>query len=229
MMKEKAKVSPVTRAGFFLLLLIFALFAFTQFGKPLRIDTNLKDLSPQLTEDRALQHAVATLSSAIENRFTLVVTGSDQGEVDGAAKILADGLSAVDDVSVTAGDQTLSETVVNQLASYRFGLLTAAQVDDIQTKSSEQLIAASIEKLYQVAGGVSVLPLDQDPFGWFGEYLVSRVTPPSASVNDTTFIPVYVTLADGGLNTSVQERLQSVLAVLEAEVRMEYPEVDRWR
>jgi len=137
-MNQPVKASNVILASFFGLLLVFVFFFASQSGKPLVIDTNLKDLSPQLTEDRALQHAVAQLSSAIENRFTLLVTGPEQSEVELAAQQITKNLSAVNGVTATVGNDLVTLEILEQLSAHRFGLLTHSQRTTIENHSRQQ-------------------------------------------------------------------------------------------
>lgn len=228
-MNQPVKASNVILAGFFGLLLVFVFFFASQSGKPLVIDTNLKDLSPQLTEDRALQHAVAKLSSAIENRFTLLVTGPEQSEVELAAQQITKNLSAVNGVTATVGNDLVTLEILEQLSAHRFGLLTHSQRTTIENHSQNELVETANENLYQLSGGVGILPIDKDPFGWFTEYLTEFSSVPRANENLKSFTAVHVRLTGGGLETTVQERLQKVLSHLESEIRSDYPETQLLR
>ncbi len=222
-MNQPVKASKVTLTGFFGLLLILVLFFISQSGRSLAIDTNLKDLSPQLTEDKALQHAVAKLSSAIENRFTILITGPDQSAVDLAAQKFAEGLSAVNGVTTAVGEEAVSQEIVEQLSSQRFGLLTRSQRITIEENSQDELVEIATENLYQPSGGVGFLPIDKDPFGWFTEYLTELVDEPTLTDSSESFAAIHVTLERGGLETSVQENLQRVLSQFESDIHTTYP------
>jgi len=223
-MNQPVKASNVVLGSFFSLLLVLVLFFISQSGKPLVIDTNLKDLSPQLTEDRALQHVVSQLSTAIENRFTVLITGPEQAKVDMAAQHFSKALSALDGITTTVGEEAASQEIVEQLSAHRFGLLTHSQRMTIESNSQNELVEIATENLYQLTGGVGVLPIDQDPFGWFTEYLSELANAVTPSDNPESLAAIHITLEHGGLETAVQERLQKTLSRLESEMQADYPE-----
>ncbi len=228
-MIKPVPVSGVTKISFVFLLVIIAGFIAVHSNKSLRIDTNLKDLSPQLTEDRGLQHAVSRLSTDIENRFTLLISGQDEADVAEVAALVGDKLSLLQGVQADTGNTRASTALVETLTPFRFGFITESHKDSIANLTQEELVDNANAKLYQIAGAARLLPIDRDPFGWFSDYLFEQSSSISPDEIANPYEVIQVQLSRSGLETSVQDMLQTALADMEQHVRDHYPEVDIYR
>ncbi|MEC7690529.1 MAG: MMPL family transporter [Pseudomonadota bacterium] len=136
-----------------------------------QIDTNLNDLNPEKVRDPALQYALDALTDDISQRFMVVVQSDDDKRTEQAARSLQTALNVVPGLHV-ALDNEMQTAYLPAITPFRFNFLSASQREALTDKTPEQLAAAAQRKLYQLGEGVRLVPFEQDPLGWFSDYLI---------------------------------------------------------
>lgn len=164
-------MSLFIRLCFILILIAGALFAAVN-PKAIQVDTNLNDLNPEKVQDAGLQFALDRLTTDVSQRFMVVVKGADKRLVEDASTSLQNALNDVPDLAVTKNDAILQH-YLPVITPYRFNFLTEAQQQALSSKSPAQLARDAQRKLYQLGDGVRLIPFEQDPLGWFSDYLLA--------------------------------------------------------
>ncbi|MBX2867278.1 MAG: hypothetical protein KTR18_01275 [Acidiferrobacterales bacterium] len=226
---KSAPIHNSTKISFVFLWLVIIVFFVAHRGQSLRIDTNLKDLSPQLTSDQGLQHAVAELSKDIESRFTLLITGTSEQTVAEVAVMVSDRLLKLPGVQADIGNSRVSAQLVDSLTPHRFGLITESHKNLITDLSKKELVNRANERLYEIADTARLLPIHQDPLGWFSDYLFQQFNATPRGDIRQPFELVRVQLSLNSLETAVQQSLQSALSEIEQQVHETYTEIDIYR
>lgn len=153
---------------------------FTLGSGTLKIDTNLRDLNPDNSTDDGLKFAIDTLVQDISQRFIVVVKGTSKQQVADATAALEQGFSKFERLSVLSAS-TSSEKYLAALQPYQFNLLTAEQRASLEENDAQQLASQALRKLYQLGDGIRLVPFEQDPLGWYSDYLLSRLDSVSAN------------------------------------------------
>lgn len=139
----------------------------------IQVDTNLNDLNPEKVNDPGLQHALDSLTKDVSQRFVIVVTGEDKHETNAAADSLQTSLSTLPGLMVVNNDSVLQD-FLPVITPYRFNFLTEAQRDNLINKSETQIAEMALRNLYQLGDGVRLIPFEEDPLGWFSDYLIEK-------------------------------------------------------
>ncbi len=232
----------ITASARFLLLAVLlftsAFFLFRINGD-IAVNTDLKDLSPRLTHNKQLQSAINQLSASIENRFILLLASEDSDSLIEAHEELVAGLVAMPQLSVAGAGEALLDNLSAALVPYRFKFLTEEQRQALEKKSDEEIKATATHKLYQLSGAVRVLPIHQDPFGWFGDYLLQALDESGGNESPdgvieresedgsiTFYKPIVVNISRGALELDTQQQLVKMLAQTELELLRDYPRLE---
>lgn len=158
----------------FVIALLTVVVPFFLGGAALKIDTNLGDLNPDNSADEGMKFAIDSLAKDISRRFIVVVKGSGNQQVESTAQTLADEINALENLTVLATDTT-SETYLSVLKPYQFNLLTAGQRKNLSSASIKELAEQAQHKLYQLGDGIRLVPFEQDPLGWYSDYLLAQL------------------------------------------------------
>jgi len=107
------------RSLFFIALIFIGQF-FARTYDQISIDTDLKDLSPSLAQQQDLQFAINQLSSDIERRFILLLTGTDSTQVQQASELVLKQLAHIKNLRIAdLNDQQFSKLLA-KLKRHRF-------------------------------------------------------------------------------------------------------------
>ena len=142
----------------------------------IRINTDLKSLSPRMSADPQLQQAINTLSSSIEQRFILMFEAEDEYTLDTLVEAFSSALDENENMHVINYAEWLTDDMVPALRAHRFQLLDEQQRQHILAQSSPSLIQEGKQKIYGFAGGLKLLPVDEDPFGFFSDYVLNALS-----------------------------------------------------
>lgn len=161
----------ITRLVFVLVVVAGVLF-FIVNTHQINIDTNLNDLNPDKVNDPGLQYALDSLTENISQRFVIAITGDVETQTQEATKAIQSSINALPALTVVMEDEVQS-AYFSALTPYRFNLLTPAQQEALTSGNSQQIAEEAQRKLYQFGNGVRLVPFNDDPLGWYSEYLLS--------------------------------------------------------
>lgn len=219
--------SPWVRPARLALAVIVAIllgFGFSRIDRPLNIDTNLKSLSPALSSDPALQDAVNSLSTSLESRLVILVKGKDTADTRAAVKALAAMLGKQEGVQITMGD-SFSEPLLELFANHRFTLLDPDQRTLLENQDTKQIVSAATNRLYQIADSGRALPFEQDPLGWFTDYLAGVNEENRNGDGHPSDATIYLNLGEQALDHGFQKTFSARMQQAEVTLATEYPGV----
>ncbi|NMH60675.1 MMPL family transporter [Alteromonas ponticola] len=205
-------------------LLTIAFFAFN--SQHIRIDTNLNDLNPQQINDADLKAALDLLSQDVSHRFVMVVKGRDVKQVANASAALKRELDTLPALTVIVDEQVQSN-YLQAVTPFRFNFLNDAQRQALSENTAEQLATQAQRKLYQLGDGVRLIPFEQDPLGWFSDYVLARfdqlnVTSNISRGSDDTFTSFVVSFTEYPASLAEQENLYQLIQALKASVSEQF-------
>lgn len=219
------------RLGFLLALVLCAAFFFSQ-GTNINIDTDIKNLSPQWSQEKTLAKAVEQLSRQMDAKVILLVEGESATTVSAATEKLNTHLASLK-LLAKLDRENLDTVLVDGLQAYRFQLLSESQAKALQAADKNQLLAQSYQKLYQLGGEYRLIPFDQDPAGWFSEALLEQLNTLSladkrevqSSEQDPSsfFALLTLELNQQALTIDAQKKLQQDFQTIEQQIEAEYP------
>lgn len=153
----------------------------------LHIDTNLKSLSPPLSQNTAVNNAVDTLSKTASQQFVLAITSDDEEQ----AKLASDALHEKIDTEksgISYADQTAAmKSYLSLLTKHRFQILSNKAIDNLSNETDAQLLTAANANLYGSAGAVRLISLADDPLGFVNEYALTTLNKITPATHDDVF------------------------------------------
>ena len=162
-------------------------------GVPLQ--TNVLAMLPATERDPVAEKVVASLSAAIGSRVLVLFSHADASRAKAAAERFAAAAGGAGGLrGLTARLPEPDPTLLRRLyAATRFGLLADA---DRATLASGRFSArdSTLQQIVSPVGGIAVVPLAQDPFGFFGRWMLSIL--PSAGA--MRFEDGYLIAREGG-------------------------------
>lgn len=199
-----------------------------------RVDTDLKSLSPAITRDKVINESLDKMSRIAASQFTLVVTHADADELEDASDALRLLIEENADVVQYVDRTTVLEDYLAGLSQQPFSFLTESAQTALQTHSDEQLTRAAMARLYGSSGNLRLLPVQQDPMGYASDFALQAVDLLGGAANDEATAatiagaPVYyiahnLTLVSNVLDMNSQAQAQAVVSKLEAELARQYP------
>ena len=132
------------RTLFFIIVIFCAVFLGSQFNR-IHISTELKDLSPSLSEDALIYNGIESISNNIESRFIVIVLGENRQDVASTQQNLINSFNEIDQVSTTSH---IPEHIISQLKPYRFQLLTPQQHEHLQNNTITVLAEEASRSFY---------------------------------------------------------------------------------
>ncbi|GGW84963.1 MMPL family transporter [Alteromonas halophila] len=231
--------APITRSGV-VARVVFALTVLSTLAYCLfvsdrvRIDTSLQDLNPDTSLAEGPRYATQRLSEDISQRFLMLVKGADQRQVNAAVRELQIDINAINGLSVLTND-SVSSDYLSALSPYRFHLLTGAQRQALRQGAPDALAAKAQRQLYQLGDGIRLIPFEQDPLGWFSDYLLSRLEITGAASLDAEsvivdesgdshyFTAFSVLIRDYPKDMEAQQHLYQAIEAASRDIRRNYP------
>lgn len=231
---ELANTSPRSAArldktlGIVLLVLVgfSAWFFVSRFWLPISIDTNLKNLAPELSGKAELRAAINWLSSALEQRFVLLIEANDEDKLFDIAAAFSDSLAQVS--VITPQSEAEFSRLLPIFAAYPFNFLNAQDRADLQSASAKRQLQNANADLYRMAASARLFPLSQDPFNLLGNYLLDLgesaggakfnqdgVIEKTLDGQNYYYLPLVYRIPQGGLSMTVQEELVHRLNTIE--------------
>ena len=212
------------RLCFVLTLVAGVLFA-TVKPQTIQIDTNINDLNPEKARAPGLQYALNSLTDDISQRFMVVVEGAQKRTTQRAAKALQSAFEDEPEMAVVT-DQGLLKAYLPAISPYRFNFLSETQRQALESKSAEQLANTAQRKLYQLGDGVRLIPFEEDPLGWFSDYLLgvsdNLQTSVAGSKSSNTVISFPVKFRDYPSGMAEQLSLYEKIQTIEQRIRQDF-------
>src|SRR4051812_16177158 len=113
----------VCKIALALLTLIAIIAGIRIFRDGLHIDTNLKSLSPPLSQNAAVNNAVDALSKTAAQQFVMAITSDNEEQLELASEALHDKIDAGKS-GISYADQTAAmKSYLSLLTTYRFQIL----------------------------------------------------------------------------------------------------------
>jgi predicted exporter len=157
----------------FFVITVIGVAVFYIFGaQHIRIETNLNDLNPTKVSDQGLKFATDTLSQDISHRFIVVIKSQNRSAVVNAVQQMQSQLSKIDNFLVIS-NESIQSTYLSAVSPYRFNLLSDTQRQRLIQSDIYKLANDATRKLYQLGDGVRLIPFEEDPLGWFSDYLLT--------------------------------------------------------
>ncbi|NVK56202.1 MAG: hypothetical protein HWE26_11330 [Alteromonadaceae bacterium] len=211
----------------FILAVIISAVLFVLNAQHLQIDTNLNDLNPTQINEPGLKKAIDTLTTDISQRFVVVIKGDDKAAIAASKAALQEKLNALPELNVIA-EEAVQNSFLNIISAYRFYLLSADQRQSLASNSPQQIADQALRKLYQIGDGVRLIPFEQDPLGWFSDYLLTSLdsqtmpfqTSPSGTESEATSFSVMFSTFPKGM--SAQQTLYSRIQAAETQVSQQF-------
>lgn len=211
---------------FFLAGILFTIgFFFTHINQ-LTVDTNLKDLSPTLSEKQAVRDNIDTLSNDATKRIVLLITANEEHTLNNAVESLQIEISKSDDIKLNSA-VSLESHVIALLQPYRFNFLTDKQTELLSHKNINELVDIEQRKLYRLGEGFRLLPFEEDPLAWFSDYVLTtletlQLTKPSPQEQPLHFTILPLTISNNVNSMVKQEALLAHIKNLEKNIKAEH-------
>jgi len=197
----------------------------------IQIDTDLAELSPENQHSASTRSAIEELSSNIQQRIILLVSGSKDDQVLEAEEALRDKLSQIDLLHVLPNSDDLAEQLIDQLKPYRFSLLTSQQRTKLESNTADEIAARAQQQLYQLSGQTRIYNFSDDPLGWHSDTLLELLSNPGSGVDraaNSKSQTIGLVINDGAMNMATQEHLLTRLVEINEAVEMQFSvEIDR--
>ena len=211
--------------------LFFAGLAFTAFFlannvTTLRIATDLKDLSPDYLQNADAIAAADELNDDVQKRLLWLIRGDDKSQVEQASQFAIEKLKTIQSLHVTPDFLEFSETILETLLPYRFHLLSTAQQQSLKNETTAAIANKAHAELYQLDASARLTSFDQDPLGWFNDYLGSQLKKNSTQktpAKDTQATnSIALSLAEGANEISQQNSLIQQMDALQTQIEQQF-------
>ncbi len=216
-------------------LILTCLGLFSIHGKSLfQLNTDLKSLAPQLSENKSLQAAINAFSGNIEKRFIVLIATNDEYDIYDVRSRYHQELLARAPLKSIDFAEWLDKHLLPQLKSSRFHLLTEDDRELLESNSEKALLETAKSRLYGLAN-IQFLSVSEDPFGFFNAWLSDLLEKIARGTEDDTHQveldgETYYTQAlmfeplGVALDLNEQKSILSALEEVEKSIQVEYPQ-----
>lgn len=162
-------------SAFFLsvLLLLLALVQVSRTG--LVIDTSLRSLAPEITQDPLSETLINDLSAAASRKALVVLAADSAAPVAAASDHLRARLAELETAGYLVKQADPAETAaqyVRLLEEYPYNFLRPSVAALLSSGDDKQLSQWVLEQLYGSAGQVRLTRFERDPFGALNDYAI---------------------------------------------------------
>jgi predicted exporter len=219
-----------------LLSLVALLGGFGILRNGLHIDTNLKSLSPALSQDAAANKAVDKVSADASKQLIVVVASKNADDVEEASEALREKIAAQQG-PIQYLDQTAAiKRYLALLIQHRF-YITGKNAQTVLAQPDDAIIlSAATANLYGSGGSVRLIPLTDDPLGFVNEYALGVLNTLSHNAQDElhqvtlngeqVFMAAHVLqLKNDALEMGAQENALAAIENLKHAVLQDYPQI----
>lgn len=171
----------------FVTFLLYAIVFFSNNYNQLVIDTNLREISPNLDLDSHTLKAVDDLADNISKRVIFMVSGEDPEAVSKSVASLSKALATFPAISVLSSSSIKLPKLIESLSKHRFHLLTDKQQKQLLTPKPDEIAAKAQAAMFSLSNA-PLIPFEQDPIGWHSEYVTDLLKKISSDVNVSTSV-----------------------------------------
>jgi len=207
----------------------------------IRLDTNLRSLSPAFSADAEVNQALNGLSANASQNIVLVIANKDQDLVDDASDLLQKLIDSAQknpaNLIVYSDQSQLMGDYARLLAQHPFHFLGKKSRQLAAEKNAEQANRLALSNLYGSGGQLKLIPVEQDPLGFVNEYaldvldkIATNIDTESREVdyqgNPLFISPHFLRLNADSLSLSTQKKAQQQIQQIENKIRKEFPAVE---
>jgi len=203
-------------------------------NKPINIDTDLKDLAPNIAQNTETQSAINTLTRQLEKNAIILLSNQDIDQLELAVEQFEIGLAGISNIEQVGLNENTVDVLVSTLSPYRFNFLNPAQQQLLANNNDQTILDQANINLTQLSS-VRLSPIKSDPLGWFSDYLLSRIDSLAGEQTEDGLIyddqnqqyhrPFFIAIKQGALELKTQHQLQSDLLQLEQQLTTDYPDL----
>ena len=176
----------IWRTLFVTFLLYAIVFFFNNFNQ-LVIDTNLREISPNLDIDADTEQAVDELADNISKRVIFMLSGEEPEAVSKSVASLSTTLASYPAITVLSSATIELPKLLESLGKHRFHLLTKKQQQRLLTARPKQIAAQAQAAMFSLSSA-PLIPFEQDPLGWHSKYVTDLLEEISRDVNVSTSV-----------------------------------------
>ncbi len=206
----------------------------------IKLDTNLRSLSPSFSDDLALNQTLNRLSSDASRSVILVLTHEDQDRLDEISDFFQSQmeLMAVDNNNLLEyPDQSeLLKVYSKILQDYPFNFLGKGAEAALTSKDQHRINQLALANLYGNASSIKLIDIEKDPFGFMNEYAVSALENLTANMQIESrqveyqgkkiyIAPQMLTINIDSLSLAMQKIALQQIHQLQAAIKKEFPDV----
>lgn len=223
-------------AALILLSLVALLGGFGILRNGLHIDTNLKSLSPPLSQDAAVNKAVDKLSADASKQLIVVVASKNADDVDEASEALREKIAAQQGPIEYLDQSAAIKRYLALLIQHRF-YITGKNAQTVLAQPDDAIVLkAATANLYGSSGSVRLIPLTDDPLGFVNEYALGVLNTLSHNAQDELhqvtlngepmFMAAHVLqLKNDALEMDAQGNALAAIENLKQAVLQDYPQI----
>jgi predicted exporter len=203
----------------------------------LHIDTNLKSLSPPLSQDAAVNKAVDKLSTDASKQLIIVVASKNADDVEAASDALREKISALHGPIQYLDQSAAMKAYLALLIQHRFYITGSAAQAVLAQPEDAPILSAATANLYGSGGAVRLIPLADDPLGFVNEYALGVLNTLSHNAQDElhqatlngeqVFMSAHVLqLSSDALEMNAQDDALVAIKNLKQAVLHDYPQIE---
>jgi predicted exporter len=150
----------------------------------LHIDTNLKSLSPPLSQDAVVNKAVDKLSADASKQLIVVVASKNADDVEAASETLREKIGAQHGPIQYLDQSAAIKRYLELLIQHRFHILGEKAKIVLAQPDDAIILSAANANLYGSGGSVRLIALADDPLGFVNEYALGAFDTLSQNAQD---------------------------------------------
>lgn len=202
----------------------------------LHIDTNLKSLSPPLSQDAVVNKAVDKLSTDASKQLIVVVASKNADDVEEASEALREKIAAQHGPIKYVDQSAAIKHYVALLIQHRFYITGKNAQAVLAQPDDATILSAATANLYGSGGSVRLIPLADDPLGFVNEYALGVLNTLSNNAKDElhqatlngeeVFMAAHVLqLSSDALEMGAQGNALAAIENLKQAVLQDYPQI----
>lgn len=208
-----------------------------------RIDTNLKGLSPALSDDPVVSATLDALTQSAESRVMLVFVSPTAAQAENAAESFSRLLrSGAAGFGADDGEAILS-VYTELLRDYQFHLLREEQITRLSNMHARDFLALAQRRRHGLDSWLGLLPLRDDPFGLANAFAAEVASTFAGKFDGAAIaigeseeqapsryaVPLLFRVSEQAFDMRAQHALTEQLAALENMLSRTYPATEIWR
>jgi len=238
-LKDRARRRAIIAA--FAVATLLLLFAAAQiFRTGLIIDTSLRSLAPDVSQDALSETLIEQLSAAASRKATVALAAESRADVEAASEHLRAQLTDLEEAGYNVKLADPAETAaqyVHALEDYPYNFLRPSLAELLAMEDDKPLSRWVLEQLYGSAGQVRLTSFANDPFGTLNDYAVDLQTRLSGDQADDIqsvmqdgtrryFSVWQFDLPEDGLALNAQAQWIAQLKNIQADLHLNFPSVE---